>query len=279
LGADFHVEGCTFKYNISGTSDPGSLFNYAVAAGASQNLVSFKNCQFIAVGYSGGLTMFPSGTPTWLNTISTSYEVRFENCTGLRYPTAFGGFVTSTGVNDQDAHNIYLNLGATGFRFENIRGLVDWNPLDNPPTLSATLPDGATAWSLRTLWLSNGALGVMTPYAVPAMRVYNRLSSATRTVGLEFVAPNANTFTSQMLRMFVSYVDNTGTPRTEWTSTVTTSSSSWSNASGYTAYKIVLTTANQIAINTEAVVRLELFAAPSTGANTNLYVDPNPSIA
>jgi hypothetical protein len=82
-----------------------------------------------------------------------------------------------------------------------------------------------------------------------------------------------------MLRMFVSYVDNTGTPRTEWTSTVTTSSSSWSNASGYTAYKIVLTTANQIAINTEAVVRLELFAAPSTGANTNLYVDPNPSIA
>lgn len=273
-------DGCSFTYNISGTSDPGALFAYATANASSQvNYAHFINCRFVANGYTGGLTMFPAGVPSWATGVAQFYELRFENCTGLRMPTAFAGLLTSTFAVDPDAHSLYLNLGNDGFRHENCRGVSDWLPTETVPTLGAKLPDGVTSWSMRLVWTALGILSPITPYSAPVMRVYNRLATASRTIGLEFAAPNALTLSGDMLRLVVSYTDSSGTPRVESTQAVAASAASWSNATGYTAYKIELATEQAVASNTEITVRLDLVAAPSTGSNANLYVNPEPSIA
>lgn len=279
-GMRVKFDGCTFTYNISGVSDPGALFGYGVGLNnLSPHAITFANCRFIANGYSGGLTMFPAGQPTWVNTHATTYDIRFENCTGLRMPTAFAGLLSTTTHADQDAHSIYINLGNEGFRHENARGVADWLPADNPPYLSAKLPDGATDWSLRCLWAATGILTPAIPYSAPALRVYHRLATATRTIGVELLVSDALTFTDRMLRLTVKYVDNTGTPRVETTQTVASSAATWSAMTGKSAKKMTLTTANQVATNTEITVTLDFIAAPSSGSNESVYVNPEPSIA
>lgn len=272
------MDGCTFNYNISGTSDPGALFNYNTSGGVGPSQISFTNCQFNATGYSGGLTMFPAGVPSFATSTLNYYEFRFENCSGLRYPTAFMGLVTATAMIDQDIHNLYMNLGTVGFRFENARGMCDWNPTDTPPTQSAKLPDGSTSWSLRTLWVANGSLTALAPFSTPAFRIYNRLATAVRTVGLELAVPSALTF-SDTIKMWVSYTDSTGVYRVESASVVSASSASWSNLGSNVTKKVTLTTAYAIQTNTEILVSLDFVGAPSTGSNATLYINPDPTLA
>lgn len=278
FAARVKFDSCTFNFTVTGSSDPGAMFAWSSPSVSQQYPVGVQltNCRFNTSGYAGGLTVYPTGQPTWVNSF-LGIEIRIDNCSGLRLATANSGLPTS-GLNnfDPDFHVAYTNLGSNGFRYENIRGMCDWVPSDAPPYLSAKLPDGTTSWSLRVLWMTLPSHTL--PFALPQFHCYNRLSSGARTVGFELMAPNTLTYTDSMLRLTVTYTDDTGVQRVESTGTVAASTATWSSMTGMDAKKITLTTANNVAANTEIQAKLEFTTPPSSGANTYAYVNPEPSI-
>ncbi len=79
----------------------------------------------------------------------------------------------------------------------------------------------------------------------------------------------------------VSYVDNTGTARTETMALPVASGVTWTNAgayAGYTAKKISVTTTYQVAVNAIVTIDIKVAMPPSTGARADLYFNPDPSI-
>lgn len=274
--------GCSIVANHNSVTDPGPLFQGSFVAGGNRNLVRFSGCR--VSGWS-------SGDYKVFGTITSPENGAFiaENCQGVRLDASsyVGLFGASDGARGdefirQHIHNS-LDIGGA-FRHENLRGVSEWIPGANFPTLGAVTP-GGVAWSMRMLWAGTaGRIAPATPYEGLPFEQFFREADAVKTLTLELLIPNAITPTEQHMQLSVTYIDEFGNIQREkgaiGTATLATSTAAWTlnGLSGYSKYKIALTTAQKIKQNTRVSARLSLLLPSPSGSNTEIYVNPEPAL-
>lgn len=116
----------------------------------------------------------------------------------------------------------------------------------------------------------------------PRMASICRLSSAARTVSLDFLTPVAVTAMDVAMRVHYVSTDNKAyCDSTFGDSTALTSpGATWTGASNYPAHssrRLSLTTSQPIKQGTEVAVYFEATGAPPGGSGVQLFVDPEAS--
>lgn len=205
---------------------------------------------------------------------------------GLAYPKEMSVFVT--GHEPMSYASIIditgVDTGA-GAHYETGWGYLTSRADNNPPTLSATLPDGLlTPWAWR-LFPRNTAKMVPAQLDLVA---YSQAASGVKTIALEFLTESAYSPTRGNTWMEVSYTDASGVAHSETTQipnsavACTASTASWSTTSWYIStfnkYKLELTTQASIKQGTIVTVtfRTTLLAA---SAFQVLFVNPEFSVS
>lgn len=271
-------EGCTVQVNHTAGADPGPVCQ-------STGLVTGASLRFIGCSFSGWAfgrhRVFSAGM-----TMGAGTEAVAEGCTGINLGTTYAGVSANRVDNPNYATVVMQSLDAgLGYRYEYGAGVVDWNPDASPayPTRSALLGDNATPWSVKLDWFAS-TVNVANNLTTPRMASICRLSSATRTVSLDFLTPVAVTALDVAMRVhYVStdnktYCDSTfGNP-----AALTSPGATWTGASNYPAHssrRLSLTTSQPIKQGTEVAVYFEATGAPPGGSGVQLFVDPEVSIA
>lgn len=263
-------EGGRIVNNHTAGGDPGVVVNSG-GTGAS-------TIRLIGVQVSGWA--FGRYRVWGTNTIAAGGEMVAEACTGIQ----LGGYANlsatdSQGPNTQTATTTSADAGL-GFRYEYRAGVVDWNPDASPayPTRSALLMDNATPWSIKLDWFA-ATVNVLSNLITPRMSAMNRLSSAVRTVTLDFLTPV--TVTARDVVMRLHYIGTDNLAKTETTfgreSALTTPSNTWVGTASYPSHnprRLSITTAEAVKIGTEVAVYFEAYGAPPGGSGIQLYVDP-----
>jgi hypothetical protein len=169
------------------------------------------------------------------------------------------------------------------FRYEAPGGLYEFDPNASPaqPTLSAVLPDLATPWSIKAVWLGGSKLFPQQAFTLMPMRAFYRGTAASKTITLRMLAKPALValLDRSDCMLSVSYVnDATGKRVVEVVRAApATDTSTWTGAGSWATlspYKLSLTTANSIEPNTAITVRLQLFGNPGTDVDEALFIDP-----
>lgn len=190
----------------------------------------------------------------------TSHKVSFDGCSGV------SGVASGWTAAVQDNNRILLweNFGPyRDWRVEVGAWLAEWRAGQNHPTLTSTLQNGL-AWSVRVLLRNIMAWG--TPQRPFKVNGFYRASTAVKTITLELLAQQV--FPKAQLGILVAYIDSGDVVRYEHTlesrgkfvaglgSNVSTSMASWTlnGQTGFTAYRLQLTTAYAIKANTDFLV-------------------------
>lgn len=269
-GGNIDFIGCHFDYNLTGTNDPGPLINSGVRGNPTYTVkMRFINTKF--TGYAQGFNIYSSAAS--MTGIGVPLEIVFDNCSGVKLPDAYWGFIDTISANNQ---KVFTYIDSSGnFRYESDRGVSEFVTGSNIPTLTATLFDQSTLWAIRVIWIASGVHSRSNPYYLPKFTTYSREATATKTVTIELLVPTALNFAFGDVMASVSYTDNNGVSRVETASVVESSTAAWSNAPvGYSAKKLSLTTANQILGNSEINCQVSLAAKPSSGITEYIYVNP-----
>lgn len=207
---------------------------------------------------------------------SSSHQVIFDGCSGVTDVASGWGGV----VNDGLRSLVWENFGPSrDWRIEGGQWLCEWRAGQNFPTLTSQLPGGAP-WSVKALIRNTMIWGV--PQRLLKLPGYTRAGTGIKTITLEYLAQLA--FTRSQLGILVAYIDNNDVVRYETTlqthaqqllggAANPTSSAVWTlnGTTGYTAYKIELTTAFPVKIGTEYVVYL--VSAGTLVGDQALYVN------
>lgn len=265
--------GCTFNFNISGASDPGGVVE---SPSNIEGHLVLRHCQFLGYAPKYKIVNNMGGIPTW----GGRSTIIIDNCSGIKLPGTYLGLSVSSLFSDPNLHLFLQSDEVSGQRLENTLGVAEWVPTESPafPTLSASRPGSGVPWSLRLVWMQAVGLNRGRAFAAPALRMYNQLSSAVRTLTLEVFVPSGIT---EGLDASFSYIDSTGAPRNERTETLVSSGVTWTNAgsfAGYVSKKFVVTTSYAVAANSEIVCVAKLIASPASSV-VNVYLDPEFTVA
>lgn len=270
-------EGCTVQVNHTAGADPGPVCqSTGLATGAS---LRFIGCSFSGWAF-GRHRVFSAGM-----TMGAGTEAVAEGCTGINLGTTYAGVSADRRDNPNYATVVMQSLDAgLGYRYEYGAGVVDWNPDASPayPTRSALLGDNVTPWSVKLDWFAS-TVNVANNLTTPRLASICRLSSATRTVSLDFLTPVA--VTAMDVAMRVHYVSTDGKAYCDSTfgdpAALTSPGATWAGASNYPAHssrRLALTTSQPIKQGTEVAVYFEATGAPPGGSGVQLFVDPEVSI-
>lgn len=272
--SDQAYTGCTFDFNISGVSDPGSILNNGIQ---NEVDISFRSCNF--KGFASGYSLLTS-VGNWA-TNGTRLSLLVDNCSGLKMPAAYLGLPSATEFSRQNIHQIVFSNAAlssqAGMRIEDNRGVAEWLPDDSTafPTLAATLPGTGTPYSIRLIWIRAVPLAISRTWRSPDFRMFHQLAAATRTLKLRVLAPSA---LSSAIKATFGYIDSDGVARIAETEILGASDAVWNNAGnypGYVAKEFAVTTPYAIKANSEITACVQFFGAPpGSDATVNVYVDP-----
>lgn len=210
------------------------------------------------------------------NNNSSAHQVIFDGCSGVT-DVASGWSGT---VNDGLRSLVWENFGPSrDWRVEGGQWLCEWRADQNFPTLTSQLPGGAP-WSVKALIRNTMIWGV--PQRLLKLPGYTRAATGIKTITLEYLAQLA--FTRSQLGILVAYIDDNDVVRYETTlqthaqhllggTANPTSSAVWTlnGTTGYTAYKIELTTEFPVKLGTEYVVYL--VSAGTLVGDQALYVN------
>lgn len=262
--------GTEFEY-FGLTSDVTNIVNLNGGAGADQ-LIRFQSCQFKdRSGVYSVISPILGGTYS-----SHTHLVDFDGCSGVS--NVASGWAGQR--NDAARQLVWENFGPSrDWRVESGLWLAEWRAGQNFPTLNSLLP-GGQPWSAKVLLRNASIWGA--PQKVLKLPGYYRDTTAAKTVTLEFLAQQA--FSRSQLGLLIAYVDNNDVVRYQSTMlsqgqhlaapvTCDTSAAAWTlnGQTGYTAYKLALTTAYPIKQGTEFVAWV-LFTGPLT-ADQAIYID------
>lgn len=214
----------------------------------------------------------------------------FEDMEGFAISASLNGFVGSYTLSGGDlARSVLMqNVGVNKtFRIEAPGAVVDWIDSAGYPTLNALLPNG-TYWAYRVLW-SAAFTRKFDPYQVLTLTKTNVLATAARTLTLELLLNStyAASIKSNHIAITVAYVNNLGKMVSETTypgfsaglansgEVIPSSTAAWTlnSYSGHAARKIVLTTAQPVAQNTEVEVSVMLYDSAPTSVQ-DFFVNP-----
>lgn len=282
--------GCRFESNVSGASvNPIVDISVASMMPTFGWLLSFRQCSF--TGFSGGGNFFPlhnSITSMSASLDGTPFLIEAVDCTGVSLAAAYAGISMRNRGSPDDVYAISLHSPTSGgpYRFENTRGIVEWNPSASPaqPTLAAVQPSGS-AWSVHARWLSTtNAVGFGDGWLLPPLRCSYVNSTAARTIKLQALLSSAlfSALVSGDMSVMFSYIsDATGLVKTSTVAIPATSSASWTNASGYSGHvakEFAFTTTDSVRQGTEIVAQIHLLGAPRSGSSESVFFDPELSI-
>ena len=230
----------------------------------------------------------------------TRWSAVFTNCNfgnlTVLGPTFFGSTIALEGLAGACGMTATSQFGNNDFFRDMGDAYVEWCSTRSYPTLSAVLFDGTTPWSMRAIPAqSTSAIAKMAPVELPRISKLNSLSTAIRTITVEFGLEQSLTWTKADISMRVAYTDTSGIARFEDSydyagGALTTSTATWTNASGaqftfsdsgtiyFNKKKFALTTAYAILTNTEVSVWIMLHSSVAD-ATKQLFIDPELGIA
>lgn len=279
LTGSLTFDSCEFAFNFNTAADPNPIVAGS-SYGSGACALRFLNCGF--TGWTNGKFRAHSNLP-WAAT--QTFDIAFENCTGLVTGTYLGFSGTQVGNSNPLVAQYYFQSAEPdgAFRVENLRGVADWNPNASPayPLLSSTQPDGSR-WAMKMDWfIIPNAISRANPFVSPRLTQYYRDVEAIRTITLEMFYETALAIDTKNSAMRVNYLDSTGKLRSELTgfasNTLTASAANWTNAelyAGYSAFDYSITTQYAIKPNTEVSVTLELYGLSPSGSIEQIYIDP-----
>lgn len=270
-------EGCEVQVNHTAGADPGPVCqSTGLIAGAA---LRFVGCSFSGWAF-GRHRVFSPGM-----TMGAGTEAVAEGCTGINLGTTYAGVSAGRLDNPNYATVVMQSLDAgLGYRYEYGAGVVDWNPDASPayPTRSALLGDNVTPWAVKLDWFAS-TVNVANNLITPRMASICRLSSATRTVSLDFLTPVAVSALDVAMR--VHYVSTDGKAYCDSTfgdpAALTSPGATWDGLSNYPSHssrRLSLTTSQPVKQGTEVAVYFEATGAPPGGTGVQLFVDPEVSI-
>ncbi len=266
---------CDIKANLTNAADPGAWIATS-AITVNDGLIKFSGCRFS--GWSSPLKLFTGLTNP------RNANVVVENCTGIRIDSGtYLGFLSVIGGNDPYNGQFFYKSADVGgtWRSEKSNGICEWiYGSAQWPTLNAVKQDG-TPWSIRLLWPgTSGQVNFVDPFEAPPLAQEYRQAAATKNIRTEFLVPTSLTLTEFLVEQSVTYIGTDDLPHTETTfgkaSALTTSTAAWTlnSLTGYSKYKLTLTTANQIKQNTRVIVTIKFNLDCPNGSNTFLFLDP-----
>jgi hypothetical protein len=282
LVGNITFKGCDITFNYTGLSAPPPIFG-AFGPSTYQDGVKLIGCTFNNTA-DPTTKFYPFSALSSILTTSTA-EFVVEACSGLQLSGTYVGTQIATALGRESQISFYYSDPSGAFRYENRRGVVDWNPNASPayPTLTAQQVDG-TSWSMRMDWLYvSGVITEWATFSSQKLAVINRLSTATRTVVVDVMLPSG--VTADMVAMRVNYLDADGVNHTEHTrfnSSALTSGSTWNGASNWsalTAKKFSVTTQYSVKQGSEVACFIDCYGLPPTGANAQIFVNPEPSLS
>lgn len=272
--------GCYFKFN-------GTVVEIESATAPIAALCSIGTAGQNKVEYIGGRIYDTNGvyncaSPFSINAGNASIEAICDSVFGVT--DVYAGFTASVA---NQAKLIWSSPEGPykGFRHETPQFVVDWKGDGTFPHCGAQRLTG-DYWSHRVTWTSAPTLGrSVTPLK---LAVFHRTATAVRTVRVDLFTPDATPFYLDEFDVAVSYIDDTGTARTEWVAgtndralsgsasrqLVPEGGATWTanGVVGYTGRKFELTTQYPVAQNTEITVRVGLCAP--RGTSIVFYVSP-----
>jgi hypothetical protein len=264
---------CTVNHTAG--TDPGAM----IQLGPIGNSFSLRVTGFGISGWAFGRHRLAS-----IGGISGSVEIVAESVTGFQLGSYYGlSTLVYAAPNQRTAIFVSADTGY-GFRYENLAGVVDWNPLAAPayPTRSALQMDAATPWSVKFDWFASAATA-SAPLMSPRMGTINRLADGLRTVAVSLLLPSAVTRTDVNVR--VHYVGSDGRAYTQYSYGLASAWSSpandWANTVGFSSHvarRVTLTTEQPVKQGTEVAVYVEVSGNPPGGSALVFFVDPEPAI-
>lgn len=254
------------------TANATELVYVSPGNGAS---VEFIGCRFYDVNgvYS---VVNPIGS---VSASSNSYRVTFDSCTGI----------TDVASNaaarfwDGDRQLTWENFGPyRDWRIETGCWLAEWRNGQNFATLSALLPRSNTPWSIKTLLRNVGEKTIT--HRIARMLGVHLDSTAVRTVAVKFLAQRQ--FTDVELGLLVTYIDENDVVRFQSTlggmldsmngtgANIPTSADTWTlnGQTGYTAYKLSLTTGYPVKTNTD--INVYVLWTGTLPSDQTLFINP-----
>lgn len=217
------------------------------------------------------------------NSADYSMNMVVRNCTGLSLDGAALGLQTAAVYNRPSRMNNLLFVGEGYQRFETRNGIAEWNPNASPayPTLGATMPDG-TVYSIRMYWLSTGANRTFEPMSYISSRL-NRLADGVREVTQEIAFDTSRGIDGRHIGARLSYTDSSGIPRMQdtWGTDPVVSAAPWTGLgswANFAARKFTWTTTHAVKQNTMVNVEFYCIGVPPGSGNTDVFIDPEPSI-
>lgn len=270
-GCRVSYEDVEFEY-FGLTGNVSGIINLA-GGGASDQQFRFAGCAFKDRNGVYSITSPVAGGASFPN---AAVIVEFDGCTGV--DAVASGWAGT--VQDYGRQLVWENFGPSrDWRVESGVWLAEWRAGQNFPTLNSLLP-GGQPWSAKVMLRNVSVWGV--PQKVLKLPGYYRDTTATKAVTLEFLAQQA--FSRSQLGLLLAYIDNNDVVRYQSTMlsqgqhlatpvSCDTSAAAWTlnGQTGYTAYKLALTTAFPIKQGTEFVAWV-LFTGP-LAADQTIYFD------
>ena len=254
------------------TANASGLVSITPGNGAS---IEFLGCRFYDTNgvYS---VVNPLGS---VASSSNSYRLTFDSCTGLTDVSSNA----AARFWDGDRQLTWENVGPyRDWRIETGCWLAEWRNGQNFATLSALLPRSNTPWSIKTL-LRNVGENTFTHKIARLLGVHLD-STEVRTIEVKFLAQRQ--FTDVELGLLVTYVDENDVVRFQSTlngmldsmngtgTNIPTSLDSWTlnGQTGYTAYKLTITTAHPVKTNTD--VNVYVLWNGTLASDQTLFINP-----
>jgi hypothetical protein len=271
-------EACKFEANVSGaTADPVVHLSLATGGGSPVGYGQYftlLRCKFS--GWSAGNNKFAlhDAAPAGL----TRTQILAQDCEGLSLTAAYAGVAHVTQVQDRNRSFVSIHSAAIGgaWRYENLDGVLEWNPEASPvqPTFSA-------AFSVHARWLATlGVVDRNRGFQLAADRLKFVGTSGTKTFRKELLI-SSDLFAALKPGDFVatlSYVsDTTGLMVSECVESLSASSAAWTAATGFPSHipkALTLTTSEPVRTGCEVSVSVTLYGQPRTLVSESIFLDP-----
>lgn len=283
-GGHLAVVGGAFKVNLVGVPpDTFGLFTVssAIASGSYGIDILFDHVAFSS-GSATKLKAFTSNPAV----VDNYAHIVFNECSGIALSGTAIGMQAAANHQRQSKNNGVMFIGGdvgAEQRFEYRNGIAEWNPGASPaqPTLGATQFDG-TPYSIRLYWLGTSSMSQFTPFGYTSSRL-NRLADGIRTVVQEIAYDTTRGIDGRLLAARLSYIDEDGIARVQntWGTDPASSSASWTGLgswANFAARKFTFTTEYPAKQWTRVNVEVYVVGQAPGGGNTDIFIDPEPSI-
>lgn len=210
-----------------------------MGATAGQSVWEFNSPRFVNFVLGSSLVANASGTATSTPHLAQIRNADYGNVTVLG-PSQLGVTLPMGSPKQCVMQGVYSTSQIAGqdFFLDTPGGYVAWNSSRSFPTLNARLIDGLTPWSVQMVPATNAAnIGPSSPLESPRFAKRNTLSSAIRTLTVNFGVEQSLSLNKGELSFLFEYVDTSGKVVTfstlsEAGDAFDVGSGSWTNAVG-----------------------------------------------